>query len=284
MLTSVASRRHLHLDPKEVYKITLQDFEGPLDLLLFFIRRDELDVFNIPIAQIADEYLEYVRVLEQIDLDSVGDFLYMAAVLINIKARMLLPKDALDDDGEPIDPRRELVERLLEYVRFKEASSNLAELEDDRADRFTRGHAASERDRWEERTEVSYDATVFDLISALKVILTAAPKEPTHAVIREEYSIEEQQEFILGRLEGEEKLSFATAMKGRTKSFVITTFLGVLELARQQRVSLYLPADEPLDFYLVRRDPPDEDASSDDAAVTVTEATESAGPTPAEEN
>ncbi|MEX0600508.1 MAG: segregation/condensation protein A [Rhodothermales bacterium] len=241
-----------------MYRISLQDFEGPLDLLLFFIRRDELDVFNIPIAQIADEYLEYVRLLEQIDLDSVGDFLYMAALLINIKARMLLPKEELDEDGEPIDPRRELVERLLEYVRFKEASSNLTELEAERAERFTRGHAASERKTWEDRTDVSYDASVFDLITALKKILTEAPEEPTHAVAREEYTIEEQQVFILDHLDRAEKISFARTMRGRSKPFIITTFLGVLELARQQRVSIYVPEDEPLDFYLVRRDEADD--------------------------
>lgn len=255
-----------------MYRITLQDFEGPLDLLLFFIRRDELDVFNIPIARIADEYLEYVRVLEQIDLDSVGDFLYMAAVLINIKARMLLPQEELDEEGEPIDPRRELVERLLEYVRFKEASENLTELEEERAGRFTRGHAASEREKWEDRADVSYDASVFDLISALKSILTAAPEEPTHAVAREEYSIEEQQAFILERLAGEEKLSFSRTVKGRTKSFIITTFLGVLELARQQRVSIYVPEDGPLDFYIERRDPPDDQDSPTEERVESDEA------------
>ncbi len=250
-----------------MYRISLHDFEGPLDLLLFFIRRDELDVFNIPIAKIADEYLEYVRLLEQIDLDSVGDFLYMAALLINIKARMLLPKEELDEDGESIDPRRELVERLLEYVRFKEASYNLADLEAERADRFTRGRAASERERWEDPIDVSYDASVFDLISALKNILTAAPEEPTHAVAKEEYTIEAQQEFILACLEKEGRLSFALAVRGRTKRFVITTFLGILELARQQRVGILVPDDEPLDFYLEPRDLPAPIEEADDEAA-----------------
>src|SRR5690625_568104 len=115
-----------------MYRVHIEDFEGPLDLLLFFIRRDELDIFNIPIARSADEYLSYVRVLEQVDLDAVGEFLYMAAMLINIKARMLLPTPELDEEGEPIDPRRELVERLLEYVRFKEASQRLTELKTER--------------------------------------------------------------------------------------------------------------------------------------------------------
>src|SRR5690606_7366513 len=95
------------------------------DLLLFFIQRDELDVHDIPVASIADEYLSYVRVMEQIDLDGVGDFLYLAAMLIQIKARLLLPTTEVDEDGEPIDPRAELVERLLEYIRYKEAAADL---------------------------------------------------------------------------------------------------------------------------------------------------------------
>lgn len=256
-----------------MYRISLQDFEGPLDLLLFFIRRDELDIFNIPIAQITDEYLEYVRLLEQIDLDSVGDFLYMAALLINIKARMLLPKPELDEEGEVIDPRKELVERLLEYVRYKEASANLEQLHQDRSDRFTRGHASSERDRWEDRTEVTYDVSVFDLISALKRILTQAPEEPTHAVAREEYHIEVQQKFILEVLERERKVSFAKIVKGRSKAFIITTFLAILELARQQRVWVYVPEHEPIDFHLEPRDPEEPlveneaDAADDSTAV-----------------
>lgn len=242
-----------------MYRIHIEDFEGPLDLLLYFIRRDELDVFDIPIARIADEYLAYVRVLERIDLDSVGDFLYMAALLINIKARMLLPKQDVDEEGELIDPRRELVERLLEYLRFKEASSNLEDLYEDRSDRFTRGHASSERKKWEGQAEVSYDATVFDLISALRRILTEAPEEPTHDVVREEYSIEEQQAFILEVLERTSRMSFAASVKGRSKAFIITTFLGILELARQQRVLVYVPEDNPIDFFLEAREPESED-------------------------
>lgn len=254
-----------------MYRISLQDFEGPLDLLLFFIRRDELDVFNIPIARIADEYLEYVRLLEKIDLDSVGDFLYMAALLINIKARMLLPQPELDDEGEPIDPRKELVERLLEYVRYKEASDNLSELYEDRSERFTRGHASSERDHWQGQAEVSYDVSVFDLVSALKRILTEAPPEPEHEVAREEYHIEEQQQFLLEALETNPKLSFAQTVRGRSKPFIITTFLAVLELARLQRVWLILEKEEPLDFYLEEREPPDEAVPHDDDSASAGE-------------
>lgn len=237
------------------YRIRVEDFEGPLDLLLFFIRRDELDIFDIPIARIADEYLEYVRLLEFVDLDSVGDFLYMAALLINIKARMLLPQHDVDEDGDAIDPRRELVERLLEYIRYKEASANLTELHEHRSDRFTRGNASSERLHWERNSEPDYDATVFDLISALRRILTEAPEEPSHQVETEVYTIEEQQELILQLLDRHSRISFASTMTGRSRSFIIAAFLGVLELVRQQRVWIVLLDDEATDFHLEAREP-----------------------------
>ena len=242
-----------------MYRVKLQEFEGPLDLLLYFIKRDELDIFDIPIAQIADEYLEYVRLLERIDLDSVGDFLYMAALLINIKARMLLPGQETDEEGEIIDPRRELVERLLEYVRYKEASTYLTELKEEREERFTRGHSSSEALKWQEQAEVSYDASVFDLITALKRILTEAPEEPTHSIVREEYTIEEQQEYLMEAIRNAGRLSFAGAMKGRSKVFIITAFLGILELARQQRVWVELPEDDKSDFFLEIREPAEDE-------------------------
>lgn len=231
-----------------MYQVSLKDFEGPLDLLLFFIRRDELDIFDIPVARIADEYLEHVRLLERIDLDSAGEFLYMAAVLIGIKARMLLPGQEVDEDGDPVDPRRELVERLLEYVRYKEASEHLLVLKSERAERFTRNHAVSERAAWEQ--EPVLDASVFDLVSALKRILAEAPEEALHDVTREEYSIEEQRAFLLDRLAGEKNLSFSALVENRPRPFIVATFLGVLELVQVQQVRVHISEGDPIDFYL----------------------------------
>ena len=102
-----------------MYQIKIENFEGPLDLLLFFIKRDEIDIYNIPIAKITDEYLAYVRVMEEIDLDGVADFIYMAALLINIKAQMLLPSESSEEEGQDIDPRRELVQRLMSMFGLK---------------------------------------------------------------------------------------------------------------------------------------------------------------------
>lgn len=226
-----------------MYKIRLQQFEGPLDLLLFFIRRDELDIHDIPIARITDEFLEYVSYMEEVDLDGVGDFLYMAAVLINIKTRMLLPSQNVDEDGEPIDPRAELVERLLEYVRFKEASDRLEEQWEERSKQFTRGAASAVEDTLTEPEEELVEATVFDLITALRRVLTAAPDEPVHAVEAESFTVEEQQAFLRSAIGNGERHSFVEMAQGRTKPFVIATFLAVLEMARMGDIDIFLSGD-----------------------------------------
>lgn len=245
-----------------MYKIRLQQFEGPLDLLLFFIRRDELDIHDIPIARIADEFLEYVSYMEEVDLDGVGDFLYMAAVLINIKARLLLPATEVDEDGEPIDPRSELVERLLEYVRFKEASDRLEEQWDERSKQFTRGAASAVDSTLAEPEEELVEATVFDLITALRRVLTAAPDEPMHAVEAESFTVEEQQTFLRSALGSGKRHSFVEMAQGRSKPFVIATFLAVLEMARMGDIDIYLSGDAS-DFEIQLRE--DEAESSDEA-------------------
>ena len=225
-----------------MYRVELQQFEGPMDLLLFFIKRDEVDVYDIPIARIADEYLAYVRLLEEIDLDGVGDFIYMAALLINIKARMLLPSEETDEDGEAVDPRRELVERLLEYVRFKEAADQLSTRREGRREHFTRGDASAHREQVEEEHDVEVDASVYDLVEALGEMLEEdddAETDPVHEV-----------------------------------EPLIATFLAVLELTRQHYLRIELTEDRS-DFTLEQRedealqpeDPAIEDMPSGDGAL-----------------
>ncbi len=238
-----------------MYRVELQQFEGPMDLLLFFIKRDEIDVYDIPIARIADEYLAYVRVLEEIDLDGVGDFIYMAALLINIKARMLLPSTETDEEGEAVDPRRELVERLLEYVRFKEAADQLSTRRERRREHFPRGEASSDREQLEEQHEVNVDASVYDLVEALGEMLQEDEEdpEPIHEVEPIEHTVEEQQRYVLDRLMDEPRISFRSLVKRRSKGFVIATFLAVLELTRQRYLRLELP-DGASNFYLEERE------------------------------
>ena len=231
-----------------MYRVRLEPFEGPLDLLLFFIRRDEIDIHDIPISRIADEFLDAVRTLEQIDLDAAADFIYTAALLIQIKVKMLLPRPELDEDGEPIDPRAELVERLLEYVRFKEAAGHLAGRFEARQRLFVRGQAADERQRLAPGIDTPVRATLFDLVSALNRALARAEDAgpADHEVVHESYTLVEQREWLMGRVQkaGE---SFVSLVSGRSKSFVIVTFLAVLDLAQRQAIRIVFGVD-PEDF------------------------------------
>lgn len=220
------------------YKVRVNQFEGPLDLLLFFIQRDELDIYDIPISSITEEFLEYVRVMEQVDLDGVGDFLYLAAMLIQIKARMLMPTPELDEDGEPIDPRAELVERLLEYIRYKEAAAVLGDRLERRADYFTRPSAAADRAAIVPDPDIVAEGSVFDLVAALRRVLSRAVSEPEHEVEGEAYSIEEQQAFVRMALVSVGDISFVELVDRRSKPFIITTFLAILELARQGEITI----------------------------------------------
>lgn len=234
-----------------MYRVQLDHFEGPLDLLLFFIRRDELDIHDIPIARIADEYLEAVRVLEHVDLDAAADFIYTAALLIQIKARMLMPRPELDDEGEPVDPRKELVDRLLEYVRYKEAAGDLQGRFEARQRLYTRGQASDERERLgPTEEEVTYRATVFDLVRALGAAIDrsveAAADEVRHAIARESYALDEQRDWVLNRVAGG-GASFQALVAERSKAFVIVTFLAVLDLAQRQAVRIVF-GFEPEDF------------------------------------
>lgn len=233
-----------------------------MDLLLFFIKRDEIDIYDIPIAQIADEYLKYVRVLKEVDLDGVGDFIYMAALLINIKARMLLPSENTDEEGEAVDPRRELVERLLEYVRFKEASEQLEYRQSQRQDHFTRGAASSEREGIEDNHEVEVEGTVYDLVQALGQMLREVEEEddPVHEVEPLQHSIESQQAYVIERVASGEPVSFRSLIRRRSKGFIIATFLAVLELARQREVLITLNEDKD-DFMLERQVGEERDAA-----------------------
>ncbi len=236
-----------------MYRIQLQEFEGPLDLLLFFIRRDELDIHDIPISKIADEYLAYVRVLEQIDLDSVGDFIYMSAQLINIKARMLLPRPEIDEEGEPIDPRRELVNRLLNYMKYKEAAESLNTRYEKRGEYFTRNFPEQEKDDIVGRQGVELQVSVFSLITALQRVLSEVPETPDyHPVFRNQFSVETQREYVLEHLAMKERVSFSEIIKSRPKHFVIITFLVLLEMAQQKEVLLMVSPDGD-DFYLERK-------------------------------
>ncbi len=236
-----------------MYQVRLSDFEGPLDLLLFFIQRDELDVYDIPIAQIADEFLDYVRVMDEIDLDGAGEFIYMAALLISIKARMLLPRTNRDGDEEILDPRKELVERLVEYVRFKDAAEQLGDTWEVRSKLFVRDEPVDLADDAISEEDVEYDVSVFHLISALKRVLETAKEAGSHHIRATDYSVEEQRDWLRTHIVAGEPVSFVELVSNRPKSFIIATFLAILEVVREGVLRLMMgPSTE--DFYLARRD------------------------------
>jgi len=213
----------------------LQNFEGPLDLLLFLIKKNEVDIYDIPIAEITSQYLEYVEIIKLLDLESASEFILLAATLIRIKAKMLLPRPQTDEDEELIDPRMELVSRLLEYKKFKELAFKLSDLEEEQRQLFRRGYYQEQETEPDNgRIELDEDVTLFSLISAFKQVLDRMPKETFHHVEDIHISLEDQVEYILDRLAGEQQISFFDLVSEfRDKLIVVVTFIALLELIRR---------------------------------------------------
>ena len=216
---------------QRAFEVVLPRFEGPLDLLLFFIQRDELDVFDIPIARITDDFLAYTRALRAVDLDAAGEFVYFAALLIAIKAKSLLPVPETDDAGEPVDPRRELVERLLDYVRFKEAAGHLAGLHGARA-----AHATRPADALDGAADAApgplATGTPWALAKALRRLLVVAAEPAQHAVRRVRVTVAEALGRLVEALGRAPRVSFRAFTAPHDRGFVVAALLGVLEGTR----------------------------------------------------
>ncbi len=218
------------------YKVRLDIFEGPLDLLLYLIKKDELNIYDIPITQITEQYLEYLNLMDLLDLDIAGEFLVMAATLMQIKSKMLLPPDPTETALEELDPRAELVRRLLEYKAFKEAAERLRDFEDKRTEIFTRYGAEPELDGGD---SPFLEVSLFDLISAFSVVLKNLPKSDTHEVVKDEFTVAEKVHEIFHRLVKEPVIYFSDLFKTSKNKFeVITIFLAVLELIRLKEVTI----------------------------------------------
>lgn len=222
-----------------MYKIKLDQFEGPLDLLLFFIKRDELNIYDIPIAQITKEFLEYVNLIKMLDLEVAGDFILMASTLMHIKVRMLLPRE-FDEKGEEIDPRAELVKALLEYKRYKEVTEELAYYESNQRKMSFRGNfSADEKVAVPEYDILLKNVTIYDLAKAFKHVLDNFKEEPVHEVARLNISIEEQIAFILSKLEVDDKINFLNLVSEiKEKIRIIVTFIAILELVKMSKIKI----------------------------------------------
>ena len=219
------------------YKIHLEKFEGPLDLLLYLIKKNDIDICDIPIAVITDQYMEYIKMMKMLDLDVVGDFLVMAASLMQIKSKMLLPPDPLAS-VEVIDPRQELVDRLKEYEQFKLIAAGLKSKELYRQDLF--GRLVDEEklnEMKEDAQEVFFEPTLFDLISALSEALKHVPDKKDYQVSMEEYTVEGKIHELLHLLIETPRLSIMDLFRRSTnKEEAVCTFAAILELTRLKEI------------------------------------------------
>lgn len=220
-----------HPGASEAIRFKLQVFEGPLDLLLHLIKTDKIDIYDIPIVHITRQYLEYLELMEEMNLEIAGDFLVMAATLIHIKSRTLLPLDAEEADDVVDDPRAELVERLLEYKKFQDVTGKLRNREDVWKNIFHRSLTEADDLDLEPETGL-FEVSVFDLITAFRTLLTRTPEQVIE-ISRETLTVSDRINYIMERLEREDGVRFLELFtEGYTKVTLIVTFLALLELNR----------------------------------------------------
>lgn len=216
------------------YKVDLEVFSGPLDLLLFLIRKEEVDIYDIPIAKITAQYLKYLELMQTLNLEIAGEFILMAATLIRIKTRLLLPRDESEPEEE--DPREELIMALVEYKRYKEAGEVMRE----RALLEEQTYAPpSPMGRIEGKVDVSPATTLFDLLTAFRSVMSQHREEIVHEVIPEEISIEERIKSVVLYLKARESATFQELFADTPKRIIaVVTFIALLELARTRRIRI----------------------------------------------
>ncbi len=231
----------------DTFNIHLPQFEGPFDLLLFFIERDELDVYDIPIAKITNEFLEYIRQMQNMDIEVASEFILVAATLMRIKAKLLLPRKEVDELGQEIDPRKELVDKLLEYKRFKAILEDMRQLEDTRGKVFERSNVKAELKGIAESLAGEaelHTLTLYKLMKAFEKVMTRFEYEknkPQHRVIRYPYTMEEQKEHVLTQIRSEQNVSFERLFHHcENRVHAIFIFLGLLELIQSRLIQIQL--------------------------------------------
>lgn len=229
------------------YQIKLPQFEGPFDLLLFFIERDELDIYNIPIHQLTKDFLAYIHDLENLNIELASDFILFISTLMRIKAKMLLPRRELDPQGNEIDPRQELVDKLLEYKRFKEASEEMIVLEAERLLQQKRGNIRKELEtlgeEYAEGTEIQ-TVTMFKLMQSFEKVMKRFKErneKPQHVVVKYNYTLEGQKEFLTTYIQSENRAAFETIFSQcQNRLHAIFTFLAMLELIQQKYFTILI--------------------------------------------
>ncbi len=222
----------------EAYRVELDGFQGPLDLLLYLIQKDEIDIYDIPIASITDQFLRYLEVIKLLDLDNAGDFLVMAATLVRIKTRMLLPVPAEEEPGEE-DPRAELVRRLLEYKRYKEAAAQFRRLEAERSLWATRRSPYPFLTE-AERSPPELRFSLYELLAALAEVVDRLEGPRVHTVRRTPFTVEQKLVQIVERLQAGAPVRFQDLFaEDAIRMEVVVTFIAILELARRGRLRFF---------------------------------------------
>lgn len=227
------------------YQIKLDQFEGPFDLLLFFIERDELDIYNIPITRIIKDFLDFIHQGEKLNIELSSEFILFVSTLMRIKARLLLPRKEIDADGNEIDPRQELVDKILEYKRFKEAAVQMAEMEAQRMLMIKRGNLQREialiGEEASEGTEIQ-NITMFKLMKAFEKVMQRVQErqnKPVHTVVRYNYTMEGSRDYMLGFVMKEKTVSFEKVFEVCSdRIHAIFLFLSILELSQQKFMKL----------------------------------------------
>lgn len=227
------------------FEIKLPLFEGPFDLMLFFIERDELDIYDIPISKITLDFLDYIHHLEKMEMEVASDFILFAATLMKIKSKMLIPRPELDENGEEIDPREELIRHLLEYKKYKSVITELSKLEEIRQAKEQRGNILAEIKQLSKADDVDAEMQDLDLYKLLKVFQKVITKyssrtdETKHTVIQYPYTIEQQKDFVLEKMLLKNRVPFTEFISYKPeKIFVIYTFLAILELLQLSMVTI----------------------------------------------
>lgn len=224
----------------ETYQIKLAQFEGPFDLLLFFIERDELDIYNIPISKITKDFLEFIHQQEKVNIELSSEFILFVSTLMRIKAKMLLPRKELDAEGNEIDPRQELIDKILEYKKYKEAAAQMAEMEALRMLIMKRGNLQKELlqvgEEASEGTEIQ-TVTLYRLMKAFEKVIkrmNERQNKPVHTVVNYNYTMEESRVFMLNMVEQQKSVSFEKVFEiCENRIHAIFLFLSMLELVQQ---------------------------------------------------
>ncbi len=232
---------------QENFEVKLPLFEGPFDLLLFFIERDELDIYDIPIAKISKDFLAYLHQLDELNIEVASEFILVAATLMRIKSKMLLPRPQLDEQGNEIDPRDELVKHLMEYKKYKSVMESFHKMEEVELQKEKRGNLLKELRGLAESTNVEaelQDVTIFKLMTVFEKILKryeAEKNKPVHRVMQYPYTVEQQKQYITDTLSTRKRISFAEMLESYpTRIGVIFNFLAILEMLSLQLITIQI--------------------------------------------